>query len=94
MSIARRALTPESVGEEPGVSLTPVQRELVAAYLTDRADQYDTESPCWIALTDAAEDVINGEVEAAARNGDLDEDLRRRVRKWKRKPEPTKGETR
>ncbi len=59
--------------------------ELTAAYLTDRADQYDTKSPCWVALTDEAEAVINGEVEAADANGDLDDELLARVRKWRRK---------
>jgi hypothetical protein len=66
-------------------SLSKLQREMVAAYLTDRADQYTTESPCWIALTDAATEVINGEVEEAAHSGELDDDLRARVRKWIRK---------
>ena len=51
----------------------------VAAYLLDRADQYETASGCWICLSDAAHAVINGEVQAAKVNGDLDDDLYRRV---------------
>ena len=57
---------------------------LTAAYLTDRADQYDTKSPCWVALTDEAANVINGEVAAADQNGDLDAELVARVTKWRR----------
>lgn len=51
----------------------------VAAYLLDRADQYVTESPCHIALSDAAHNIMLGEVEAAKRNGDLDAELYRRL---------------
>ena len=58
------------------------RRVLVAAYLVDRADQYETDSPCWIALTDAAHNIINGEVEAALANGDLDAALIERVSAW------------
>jgi len=34
-----------------------------AAYLLDRADQYDTDSGCWVALADAAHNIMLGEVE-------------------------------
>ena len=51
----------------------------VAVYLLDRADQYVTESACWVALSDAAHNVMLGEVEAAKRNGDLTADLYERV---------------
>lgn len=60
-------------GEVPGVLVE------VAAYLLDRADQYATESPCWIALADAAEAVVRGEAQVAAEHGEFDEDLLRRV---------------
>lgn len=53
----------------------------VAAYLLDRADQYDTESGCWAALADAAHNVWIGEVEAAKANGDLDAALHKRLRR-------------
>ena len=66
-------------------------RRNVAAYLLDRADQYDTESPSWVGLADAAEAVANGEVEAAVANGEFarDDDIKRRVRLMtKRKAKP------
>jgi hypothetical protein len=66
--------------------VTRNERILVAAYLTDRADQYETDSPCWVALTDAASNVVNGEVEASDANGDLDPDLRARVALWIGRP--------
>lgn len=51
----------------------------IAAYLLDRADQYDLNSGCWIALADAAQNIMLGEVEAARDNGDLDGELFRRL---------------
>lgn len=51
----------------------------VAAYLLDRADQYETKSPCWVALADAAEALMNGEVEGAVVHGEFDEALYARV---------------
>jgi len=62
--------------------LTIGQREDVAAYLLDRADQYDTDSPCWVALSDAAENVMACEVERAKQSGELDQKLRQRVRRF------------
>lgn len=53
----------------------------VAAYLLDRADQYETDSGCWVALADAAHNIMLGEVEKAKRNGDLDADLYQRLRR-------------
>ena len=50
-----------------------------AAYLLDRADQHSTDSPCWIALADAARNVVRGEVDAALNNGDLTDDLYTRL---------------
>lgn len=55
--------------------------EDIAAYLLDRADQYDTDSPCWIALSDAAHNLMIGEVRAAKDNGDLDQGLYKRLRR-------------
>jgi hypothetical protein len=54
--------------------------EVVAAYLLDRADQYDTSSPCWIALADAAKDILMGDHKQANLEGNLD-DLTDRVRR-------------
>lgn len=51
----------------------------VAAFLLDRADQYDTSSPCWVSLADAAEDVVHGEVAARESRGEFDDDLYARV---------------
>lgn len=60
--------------------------QYVAAYLIDRADQYDTESPCWIALADAAHNIMNGEFEAAVAHGELDgADLLDRVARWRKR---------
>lgn len=67
--------------------MTKRQREDVAAYLIDRADQYAAESPCWVALADAAKAVMRGEVEEAVKHGELDDrELRERVRRWAPKP--------
>lgn len=69
--------------------MTKAERIAVAAYLTDRADQYENDSPCWVALTDAASNVVNGEVEAAEANGDLDDGIKRRVSLWIGRRSPT-----
>ena len=54
----------------------------VAAYLLDRADQYVTDSACWVALADAAHNVLAGEVQAAKRDGELDAELYERMENW------------
>lgn len=51
----------------------------VAAYLLDRVDQYQTNSPCIVALVDAAVALMNGEVDAAVSHGEFDEGLYARV---------------
>lgn len=51
----------------------------VAAYLLDRADQYVTESSCWIALADAAHNIMLGEVHKAIVENEFDEPLYERV---------------
>ena len=51
----------------------------VAAYLIDRADQYETSSPCWIALSDAALNLLNGDVEQRMSEGEFDGELYARV---------------
>lgn len=61
------------------------KRRDYAAYLLDRADQYATASPCWIALSDAAHNVMLGEVEAAKASGDLDAGVYKRVDSWRDK---------
>ena len=66
--------------------MTRKQQEDVAIYLMSRADQYENESPCWVALSDAAHNVVNGAVEGdLAYQGD-DPEMRKRVRKWREKP--------
>jgi hypothetical protein len=65
-------------------ALTKGQREHVAAYLLDRADQYETDSPCWIGLVDAARNIASGEVERAAQCGEIDDDVLSRVRKMRK----------
>lgn len=59
----------------------------VVAYLLDRADQYETQSPCWIALADAAENIMNGAVDKAVKHGEFDDELYARVFKMKAKHE-------
>lgn len=55
-----------------------------AAYLLDRADQYETDSGCWVALADAAHSIMLGEVESAKRHGELDEELYERLKESSR----------
>ena len=56
------------------------EREAAATYLLDRADQYKTTSPCWVAVSDCAEAVARGEASESLRTGDT-EDLLSRVRR-------------
>ena len=58
--------------------------EVAAAYLIDRADQYVTESACWVALVDAAKCILVGEHTKSYREGEFDDDMVARVRKIKR----------
>lgn len=51
----------------------------VAVYLLDRADQYQTSSPCWIALVNAVGNILCGEFEAALDHGEFDAVLYGRV---------------
>jgi hypothetical protein len=53
----------------------------VAAYLLDRADQYDTESACWVALADAAGNVLAGEHRRSYEENEFDASLVARVRR-------------
>lgn len=65
------------------MSRRPMLRAIdVAAYLLDRADQYETDSGCWVALADAAHNVLAGAVQDAKNNGDLDESLYERMKDW------------
>ncbi len=59
----------------------------IAAYLLDRADQYETDSPCWVALGDAAMNVVNGAARVASEHGEFDADLLRRVEGMRLQPE-------
>lgn len=59
--------------------MTRRNRRLVAAYLLDRADQYETDSPCWVALADAANNVLAGAVEAGEIDQVYDTLLMRRI---------------
>ena len=56
------------------------EREACAAYCLDRADQYQTTSPVWVALADCAEAITKGEAATALRVGET-EDLLNRVRR-------------
>lgn len=56
----------------------------VAAYLLDRADQYKPGSGSWVPLADAAQEIINGRVDEVQENGDLDDELYRRVDRLRR----------
>ena len=68
-------------------------REDVAAFLLDRADQYDTASPSWVGLADAAARVAAGDVEQLVSEGELqEEDLRRRVRSMAKTGAPGAGD--
>ena len=62
----------------PGDSGAVTMRD-VAAYLLDRADQYDDGSGCWVAVADCAHNVAIGEVVIAKNEGELDSDLYERV---------------
>jgi len=67
-------------------STPTLTREDVAAYLLDRADQYDNSNGRWVPLADAAHALMEGAVEEALAHGELqEEDLRRRVRGWAKK---------
>ncbi len=76
-----RAGTP---GDEDAVRKTRAKTIDVAAYLLDRADRYETESPCWVALADAAENILVGEVARAVECGELDGSLYDRLRTMQR----------
>lgn len=52
---------------------------IVCAYLLDRADQYETSSPCWIALSDAAGNIMSGEHIKSWKEGEFDAELMARV---------------
>lgn len=64
--------------------MTPRQ---IAAYLLDRADQFDTDSACWICLAAAAQEIVNGEAQARIDHGELDDpELLKRVDSFKTRP--------
>lgn len=67
---------------------TKITTHDIAAYLLDRADQYVTSSPCWIALSDAARNVALGEVTQAKDSGELDAELYGRIKSMARGAEP------
>lgn len=50
-----------------------ISRRMVAAYLLDRADQYQDGSASWIGLADAARAVVRGEADDAIDCGELDD---------------------
>lgn len=56
--------------------------EIVACYLLDRADQYQVDSGCWVALADAAKNIMLGEHRKSFAEGEFDDgDLQRRLRR-------------
>lgn len=61
------------------------ERRICAAYVLDRADQYETRSPCWHGLADAAHGIMSGEAAAAEAHGEFDEGLYKRVDSFKGK---------
>ena len=70
--------------------LSAKARRMVAAFLIDRADQYDAKSPCWVALADAAHGVMDGDLEQRVSEGEFDDPrLMKRVNKWRRVPAPS-----
>jgi len=79
---------PSAAGLGPDRLITIRQaQDVFARFLLDRGDQYETKSPCWIALADAAQEVANGEAWADFEHGELDgEDLKRRVKSMARTP--------
>jgi hypothetical protein len=64
-------------------------RERMACYVLDRADQYETGCASWVGLADAAHGLINGEDVEMETDGQFDEALLRRVRRWKGRPVPS-----
>lgn len=77
---------PNALKPCPPIAMTLRQaQDVFARYLLDRADQYDTDSGCWIALSDAAQEVANGEAWSDFEHGELDgEALKRRVQSMAR----------
>lgn len=64
--------------------LTEKGRILVAAFLADRADQYETQSGFWVPLIDAAVAIMNGDFDQRVAEGELDDPkLLERVAKWR-----------
>lgn len=45
----------------------------IAAYLLDRADQYDDDSACWNTLAEAAEEIMSGGVAERVAAGELED---------------------
>jgi len=66
------------------MGVKPVELELLCAYLLDRADQYKTSSPCWVAITDCVKDLMDGTAQDRIDAGEVD-DLVERVRSIGRK---------
>lgn len=75
---AALASAPSAAIPAPAAAAT---RDDIAAYLLDRADQYNLKSPCWVALSDMAENIARGDAEAAAAHGELDAGLYARVKR-------------
>jgi hypothetical protein len=70
------------------VSKRLTARERAACYVLDRADQYETGCASWVGLADAAHGLINGEDVEMETDGQFDEAIVARVRKWRGKPTP------
>jgi hypothetical protein len=70
------------------VAVTRKQQEDVAMYLMSRADSYETDSPCWVALSDAAHNIVNGAVEKDLDYNGNEPRERDRVRRWRDKTAP------
>ncbi len=62
-----------------------------AAYILDRAEQYETDSGCYTALAEVAHNIMLGEVDASVADGALEPELYDRVDKMagtRAKPRP------
>lgn len=55
----------------------PTRDEIVAAYILDRAEQYDASSGYVTAFADLAKAIQTGEARASYEHGELDDILRR-----------------
>lgn len=83
LAIAReldKACDQSESSEDIEQSAEPAEREIVVAFLRDRAEQYDNKSSCRVSIEDAFVAINKGEHIEAYRHGELDDLLRRPLR--------------